>query len=96
MEIDLKKGQILVVKAPPLFEREYLYQVAASGNKVVRAHLYHCEKVKKHWSPEDFALLWEHGIVRLANEQDLLRLKKLEPAAQSNLENEEVAEDEFS
>ncbi|CAN5389518.1 hypothetical protein BH11CYA1_BH11CYA1_22190 [soil metagenome] len=59
------KGQLLGVKAPPLFEKEYIYEVTGAGDKVIRASLHHSPKVKKQWTHEQFALLLEHGIVRL-------------------------------
>lgn len=59
------KGQLIGVKAPPLFEKEYIYEVTGSGDKVVRATLQHSPKVKKQWTLDQFALLIEHGVVRL-------------------------------
>ncbi len=64
-EFNLVKGQLIAVKAPPLFEKEYIYEVTGAGDKVIRATLQHSPKVKKHWTQEQFALLLEHGIVRL-------------------------------
>lgn len=65
MPTNLKKGQLLAVKAPPLFEKEYVYEITAAGDKQIRADLHHSPKVKKHWTPEEFSLLLEHGIIRL-------------------------------
>jgi len=64
-QLSLVKGQLLAVKAPPLFEKEYIYEVTAAGDKVIRATLQHSPKVKKHWTIEQFELLMEHGIIRL-------------------------------
>jgi hypothetical protein len=62
---DIKKGQLLVVKAPPYYSKEYFYEVVSAGSKQVRASLYHSPKVKKSWSLEELRLLLEMGIVRL-------------------------------
>jgi hypothetical protein len=70
--MNIKKGQLLAVKAPPLFEREYVYEVTASGDKQIRADLRHSPRVKKHWSPQEFALLQEHGIIRLIDAEDIV------------------------
>lgn len=70
--MNIKKGQLLAVKAPPLFEREYVYEVTAAGDKQIRADLRHSPKVKKHWTPEEFALLQEHGIIRLIDAQEIV------------------------
>lgn len=70
--MNIKKGQLLAVKAPPLFEREYVYEVTAAGDKQIRADLRHSPKVKKHWSPQEFALLQEHGIIRLIDAQEIV------------------------
>lgn len=66
-DFDFVKGQLLGVKAPPLFEKEYIYEITGAGDKVIRASLRHSPKVKKQWTHEQFALLLEHGIVRLIN-----------------------------
>ena len=65
--LDIAKGQLLAVKAPPLFEKEYIYEVTAAGDKVIRATLQHSPKVKKHWTIEQFDLLVEHGIIKLVS-----------------------------
>jgi hypothetical protein len=62
---DVKKGQLLVVKAPPYYSKEYFYEVVSAGSKQVRASLYHSPKVKKSWTLEELKLLLEMGIVRL-------------------------------
>jgi hypothetical protein len=67
----LKKGAILVVKVPPFYDKEYLYEISGSGGKVVRANLYHSPRVKKEWSMDDLALLFGNGMVRFAEEADL-------------------------
>jgi hypothetical protein len=65
---DLKKGQLLLVKAPPYYEKEYFYEITGAGDKQIRAALYHSPKVKKSWSVEEFKLLQEMGVIRLAKE----------------------------
>jgi hypothetical protein len=78
MPQNLQKGQILIVKVPPFFDREYFYEVMAAGGKVIRASLYHSPKVKKQWTLEEYALLIEHDIIRLADKQDLERLASMD------------------
>jgi hypothetical protein len=63
-----KKGQLLVVKTPPYYKKEYFYEVLSAGGKQVRASLYHSPKVKKSWSIEELKLLIEHGVIRLARD----------------------------
>ena len=64
----IKKGQLLVVKAPPYYKTEYFYEITGAGEKQVRATLYHSPKVKKSWSVEELKLLIEMGVVRFAKE----------------------------
>jgi len=64
----IRKGQLLVVKAPPYYKKEYFYEVISAGEKQVRASLYHSPKVKKSWSLEELKILLDMGIVRLLNE----------------------------
>jgi hypothetical protein len=78
---NLKKGQILIVKVPPFFDREYFYEVMGAGGKVIRASLYRSPKVKKHWTMEEYALLMEHGMIRLPDKDDMQRLAALDGAA---------------
>lgn len=72
----LKKGQVLVVKVPPFYDREYLYEITGAGEKVIRADLYHSPTVKKHWSISDLSLLFANGMIRFATDSDLDRLAK--------------------
>ena len=65
MKFDLKKGQKILFKAPPLFEREYVYVITACGDKLIRADLLHSPKVKKHWTHHEFDLLIKHGVISL-------------------------------
>jgi hypothetical protein len=58
----------LLVKAPPYYEKEYFYEITGAGDKQIRATLYHSPKVKKSWSVEEFKLLIEMGVVRLAKD----------------------------
>ena len=71
VEIEIKKGLLLMVKAPPYYTREYLYQVTSAGDKMVRADLFHSPRVRKHWSREELVLLFEMGMVRVAGPEDL-------------------------
>ncbi len=70
-EIEIKKGLLLMVKAPPYYTKEYLYQVTSAGDKMVRADLFHSPRVRKHWSREELSLLFEMGMVRVAASGDL-------------------------
>lgn len=67
----IKKGQLLGVKAPPYYNKEYIYSVTSAGDKLIRADLYGSPKVKKSWSREELELLIEMGVVRLADSTDL-------------------------
>ena len=69
-KLPVQKGQLILVKAPPYYEKEYFYEVTSAGDKLIRASLYHSPKVKKSWSLEEFLLLIEMKMVRLANEQE--------------------------
>lgn len=66
----IKKKQFLWVKAPPYYEKEYLYEVTGAGDKSIRATLYHSPRVRKSWTTEELGLLIEIGIVRLAEAQE--------------------------
>ena len=68
--VDIKKNQLIWVKAPPYYEKEYLYEVTGAGDKSIRASLYHSPRVRKSWTTEEFALLIEMGIVRIAKEDE--------------------------
>lgn len=70
-ELELKKGQILVVKAPPYYDKEYLYEITSAGEKQVRANLYKSPRVRKSWGREELTILVDMGIIRAANEQDM-------------------------
>lgn len=72
---NFKKGRLLVVKVPPFYEKEYLYEVSGAGGAVVRANLFHSPRVKKQWSLEDLELLFDSGMVRLAEDADIKRLQ---------------------
>lgn len=69
-KIELKKGQLLLVKVPPYYEKEYFYEVTGAGGKLIRASLYHSPKVKKSWTSEEFNLSIEMGVIRLAREEE--------------------------
>lgn len=70
-ELELKKGQILVVKAPPYYDKEYLYEITSAGDKQVRANLYKSPRVRKAWGREELTILADMGIVRAATDQDM-------------------------
>lgn len=67
---EIVKGQKLIVKAPPYYEKEYVYEVTSAGDRQIRASLYKSPTVKKSWSREEFFLLIEMGVVRLAADSD--------------------------
>jgi len=80
-EIAIKKGQLLGVKAPPYYSKEYIYQVTSAGDKLIRADLYHSPKVKKSWSREELELLMEMGVVRLAEATEAPGQENKNPAS---------------
>jgi hypothetical protein len=73
---ELKKGMLLVIKAPPFYDKSYLYEVTSAGEKLIRVSLFHSPTVKKQWSPEQIQILFEEGIVRLASPTDVEELKQ--------------------
>lgn len=68
---ELKKGQLLKVKAPPYFEKEYVYEVTGAGGKMIRANLHHSPKVKKNWTKEELEILFDMGIVALVPDGEI-------------------------
>lgn len=70
MTNEFKKGQLLKVKAPPYYEREYFYEIISAGDKQIRAALYHSPKVRKSWSHDELKMLIEMGVVRLAADDE--------------------------
>jgi hypothetical protein len=62
----LKKGTLLLVKAPPYYTQEYTYEIVGAGDKRVRAILSHSPKVRKSWTTEELLLLMDMGIVRVS------------------------------
>jgi len=64
---DLKKGDKVYVKAPPYYKDEYLYEITSAGEKLIRATLYHSPKVRKNWSAKELHILFQMGMVRLAD-----------------------------
>lgn len=70
----LKKGELLVVKVAPFFDKEYLYEISGAGGSMVRANLYHSPTVKKQWSIGDLQVFFANGIIRFADDADLQRL----------------------
>ena len=78
----VRKGQVLAVRVPPFYDKEYLYEVTGAGGKLVRAKLFHSPTVKKQWTFEDLELLAQTGMVRLAGDEDVQKhQKKLSDAA---------------
>jgi hypothetical protein len=67
-EPQFKKGQLLVVKAPPYYKKEYFYEIVSAGDKQIRATLFRSPRVKKNWSVDELKLLIEHGVIRMARE----------------------------
>ncbi|MCC6978856.1 MAG: hypothetical protein IT343_11085 [Candidatus Melainabacteria bacterium] len=65
---EIKKGQLLKVKAPPYFEKEYVYEVTGAGDKMIRANLHNSPRVKKNWTREELAILFDMGIVSLVDD----------------------------
>lgn len=70
MDEELKKGQLLILKVAPYYEKEYFYEITSAGEKLVRANLYNSPRVKKSWSREELESMFEHGIVRIASEKE--------------------------
>ena len=70
----LQKGQILVVRTPPFFDKEYLYEIASAGDKLVRVNLLHSLTVKKQWTLTELDLLYKNKMVRFADETDQAKL----------------------
>lgn len=68
MAQEFKKGQLLKVKAPPYYEKEYFYEITAAGDKQIKASLYHSPKVRKSWTRQELEMLIEMGVVRFAKE----------------------------
>jgi len=62
---DLKKGDLLAVKAPPYYKEEYTYEITSAGEKMIRASLAHSPKVRKTWSAKELQLLFQMGVIRL-------------------------------
>lgn len=78
----VRKGQVLAVRVPPFYDKEYLYEVTGAGGKLVRAKLFHSPTVKKQWTFEDLELLAQTGMLRLAGDEDVQEhQKKLSDAA---------------
>ena len=88
----LKKGQVLVVKVPPFYDREYLYEISGAGGKLVRANLYHSPRVKKQWTFEDLEMLYANGMIRFAVESDLPKQAsdKSDQISENNAESNQI------
>ncbi len=81
---ELKKGTLLVLKVPPYFTKEYLYEVTSAGGKLIRANLYRSPTVRKQWSKEELQAMFDNQVIRLASPADAQSLGGLSapPAAQ--------------
>ena len=66
----LQKGQILVVRTPPFFDKEYLYEITSAGDKLIRVNLLHSPTVKKQWTLDELDILYKNKMVRFADEGD--------------------------
>ncbi|MBX9687243.1 MAG: hypothetical protein K2X27_11110 [Candidatus Obscuribacterales bacterium] len=84
----LKKGQLLVVKAAPFFDREYIYEISGAGGKVLRANLYHSPTVKKQWAYDDLKVLFINGLIRFAEDEDLKKLNASQSQAKPESEED--------
>ena len=71
MSVTISKGQLLAIKAPPYYTREYFYEVESAGQKSIRAKLYHSPKVRKSWTLEEFEVLIDMEIIRLAEASEI-------------------------
>ncbi len=71
---ELKKGMLLVLKAPPYFTKTYIYEVISAGDKLVRASLYRSPTVRKSWSIEELQAMFNNDIIRIADELDVAEL----------------------
>jgi hypothetical protein len=90
----LKKGCLLVVKAPPFFDKEYIYEISGAGGKQIRANLYHSPRVKKQWSLDDLEILFDNGMIRFAEESDLK--KHTQQSTQLSIQNVDTESDTTS
>jgi hypothetical protein len=72
---EMKKGTVLVLKVPPYYSKEYLYEVTSAGDKLIRASLYHSPTVKKQWTHAELQALFNNKIVRLAQDKDIQEMK---------------------
>lgn len=68
---EMKKGTLLVLKVPPYYTKSYLYEVTGAGDKMIRASLYHSPTVKKNWSKEELAAMFNNSVARLATDEDV-------------------------
>jgi hypothetical protein len=80
---ELEKGSLLVLKVPPYFSKEYLYEVVSAGDKLIRATLYHSPTVRKQWTHEELLALFNNQIVRIATDKDVsAMIPKSAPASE--------------
>jgi hypothetical protein len=71
-QLALKKGMILMVKAPPYYTQEYPYEITSAGSSRICANLLNSPKVRKSWSADELALLIEMAVVRVSTQRDLI------------------------
>lgn len=69
------KGQFIAVKSPPYYEKEYIYQISAAGEKQIKAELYKSPKVRKSWSVKEFSILIKMDVIRLLDEKESAKLQ---------------------
>lgn len=70
MDPELKKGQLIILKVAPYFEKEYFYEITSAGEKLVRANLYNSPTVKKSWSVAELETMFDHGIARIPDDHE--------------------------
>ncbi len=61
--MSLSIGQVIIVKTPPYYKKQYEYIITAAGEKKILANLKGSPKVKKQWSKVEFDLLVQHKII---------------------------------
>lgn len=91
--MQLKKGQLLAFKTPPFFDKAYVYEITAAGDRLIRASLHHSPRVKKQWTPEEFAMLMEHGMIRLIETENDALLQAEKRSAEVSARNFDDAQD---
>lgn len=75
-KLPVNKGQLILVKAPPYYEKEYVYEIISAGDKQIRATLHHSPKVKKSWTLQEFLLHMKMGLVRVDGVDEVVSANK--------------------